>query len=134
MEEDMATKKEIDAMSFRQLKALMDQAEARMQDMRQQELADARAKIQEMAADLGMSIYALVGIPEPQPAAARGRPKGNGTGKPAKVAFRLPDGTEWGGRGRPSEAIKAFVGPSGVNENHFLTEEGKAKLEPYRLT
>jgi DNA-binding protein H-NS len=125
----VASKKEIEAMSFKQLAAFMEQAKARMDEMRAKEIEDARAKVTEMLTDLNISIFELMGVPEPS-APRPGRPKGsgNGTRKPAELKYKLPSGNLWSGRGRlPLELREALNGSVGYDPEtaQFATKEAR---------
>jgi DNA-binding protein H-NS len=131
-DEDDVKKSDIETMNFKQLKAFVDAANARMQDMRHQEIQEARTMVQQKCEELGVSIYELMGI-APM-GAPRAKAKGtNGSKEPAKARYSLPGGETWSGRGRAPRSVKELLGAAGVNESGFLTDEGKEEMKRYAI-
>lgn len=130
LHEDDMKKAELDAMTTKQLREVVTKANDIIQQRKEGEIIKGRALMQEIAGDLGVSLFELLGVPQPPPPRAK---KGNGTKSPAKIAFQLPGGQTWSGRGRAPQPVKDLVGASGVTDSGFLTDEGKATLEQYRV-
>ncbi|TPG53624.1 hypothetical protein EAH89_15545 [Roseomonas nepalensis] len=106
----MATKLNVDleALSVQELTKLIDEAQTKLADKREGAKAALLEEMASKAAELGMSLEALVGkSPGPQSKMRKVRAD---SGKPVPARFRGPDDSTWSGRGRMpkwlSEAIE----------------------------
>ena len=100
---------------FSELAEIERNLESEMQSRRAKEVEDLRAKVQESAEALGVSIEELVGLAAPvrhkrETKHARGK-------QPAK--YRGPGGEEWSGRGPSPRWMKPYL-EKGKTKEDFL--------------
>ena len=108
----------IDSLSVQELTALIADAEHK----RREKITEAKdallAEMEEKAAQLGISLEALLPQREKSAPAQAGRKKRSDAGAPVSAKFRGPNGEEWSGRGRPPSWIsKAEL--EGKNREEF---------------
>ena len=132
-EKQMARLPEITELSGKQLNQLIESAEKLLKQRKATKIQEYRDKIAAELGEEGISIAEVFGT-APKP---RGRPKGDGSRSPAKMKYRLPDGTEWSGKGRLPVVLRdALKGAEGYSENDasFDSKEARAKaLEKYLI-
>lgn len=137
VETPMVSKKELTDLSGKALQKLIADATALQQERRDGTIQEIRERWQKEAEEEGLSVLDILGIKQEQPIAKRGRPKGNGARTPAKAKYRLPDGTDWSGKGRlPLTLRDALKGSEGYSEEDasFDSKEARAAaLAPYLI-
>ena len=132
-EQKMVTKKELEGMTGKQLQKLIAEVQALQMERRAGRIQELRQKWAAEAEEEGFTVIEVLGIRK-----ENGRkPKGDGTRAPAKMKYRLPDGTEWSGKGRLPLALRdALKGTEGYSEKDasFDSKEARAKaLEKYLI-
>ena len=104
-------------LSYAGLQAVIDAAEAKKRDKREEEREALLAEFQERVASLGFQVNI-----ELTEAPARSRKRRSDWGQPRRVKYRGPDGQSWAGRGRPPEWITTLEA-SGRNREEFRVSE-----------
>lgn len=127
------TKKDLEGLSGKQLKKLLEDAAALQAERREGRIQELRQKWSTEAEEEGFSIIEVLGIQKPD---GRGRKAASGR-SPAKPKYRLPDGSEWSGRGRipiilreKLEGTKGWDAETGNFTDADAREEG---LRPFLL-
>ena len=129
----MVTKKELEALSGKQLKKLLEDAAALQVERKEGRLQELRAKWTTEAEEEGFTMMEVIGIRKED-----GRkPKTDGSRSPAKMKYRLPDGSAWSGKGRIPRALRdALKGAEGYSEkdSSFDGKEARNKaLEKFLI-
>lgn len=102
--------------SYKELLAQRETLNKQIEEARKVEVSSAILQVKELIKEFGLTAQEC-GFSSMQAAT-------NEAKKPVPVYYRIPDGTEWSGRGRTPVAIQKLV-DAGQQLEEFLTEEGK---------
>lgn len=105
---------DLDALTIPELEALIEQAHDLIDRKQKEAVTSARAEIQKIASDVGMSIEELLGLQ-----AAKKAPKEK---KAVAVKYRNPkDHTQtWSGRGKSPRWLQEILNQGGKLENFLV--------------
>lgn len=108
---------DLDALTIPQLEALIEQAHDLIDRKQKEAVTTARAEIEKIAADVGMSVEELLGLQAGK--AARKGPKEK---KAVAVKYRNPkDHTQtWSGRGKSPRWLQEILNQGGKLENFLV--------------
>lgn len=101
---------DLDAMTVPELEELIEAARDRIDQKRTEARATLRARLEEMAANAGLTLEEVVA--PAMPAKVSRQPR-QGTGKPIPPKYRTPNGDTWSGRGRMPKWAAAIVAEGG---------------------
>ena len=122
-------REQLEAMELSELHAHVKMANEVLEAKRLVEKDDAKRRVQEMADMLGYSSIAeMLDIRQYTNGVTRKR--GDGTRTPAKAKYKLPDGSEWSGKGRLPLSLRAALdGAAGYDPDEAKFESKEARDE-----
>lgn len=108
---------DLDALTIPQLEALIEQAHDLIDRKQKEAVTTARAEIEKIAADVGMSVEELLGLQAGKAAKKTPREK-----KAVAVKYRNPrDHTQtWSGRGKSPRWLQEILNQGGKLENFLV--------------
>ena len=108
---------DLEALTIPELEALIEQAHDLIDRKQRDAVTSARAEIEKIAADVGMSVEELLGLQAGK--AAKKAPKEK---KPVAVKYRNPkDHTQtWSGRGKSPRWLQEMLSQGGKLENFLV--------------
>lgn len=105
----------LDTLSVKELTALIEDAQSRVEQKREEEKSAFLAEMRKKAADRGLSFEELFGK-------APGTPARKTTRKPVAIKYRGPAGEEWSGRGMLPNWLKKLEGQGGKREEYLVSK------------
>ena len=130
--DDMAKQPDLSELNTKQLKKVIEEAQARLKEIEATELLDVRKRLNEWVAESGFPLDVILGGQK-----ASGKAKGKDGRTPARDKYSFPDGTKWSGKGRIPLTARPHLEKDGVSftDSGFFEDKdaGKKALERYLI-